>query len=184
MSSKDKRETITVKLTPGKDDDLINWWNRLPKGTNLPGENTRQNILKTMLRTALDLPIPPADADALDRLTAEFAAALDEERERRAALEQELQRQKTITANLPALVKQIASSSTPAALDDARVTELEQRIDSIMTWANGVHALLQNGAVAAASSSTVADEPAPVVEDGLTDAEQQQRARKLKKAQW
>lgn len=39
-------------------------------------------------------------------------------------------------------------------------------------------------AVNTASSSTVADEPAPVVEDGLTDAEQQQRARKLKKAQW
>src|SRR5258708_10763793 len=40
------RTTLTVKLTPGKDDDLINWLTSIPKGQ-------RQALVKSLLRDAI-----------------------------------------------------------------------------------------------------------------------------------
>jgi hypothetical protein len=42
--NRQKRITITLKLLPGKDDDLITWWLSLSIGS-------RQGLLKSMLRT-------------------------------------------------------------------------------------------------------------------------------------
>jgi hypothetical protein len=42
--NRQKRVTITLKLLPGKDDDLITWWLSLPVGS-------RQGLLKGVLRT-------------------------------------------------------------------------------------------------------------------------------------
>ncbi len=47
MDRQDKRVTLTVKLTVGKDDDLIEWLASLPKGR-------RQAAIKGVLRGALD----------------------------------------------------------------------------------------------------------------------------------
>lgn len=49
------RVTLTVKLTPGKDDDLIQWLASVPKGR-------RQSIIKTMLRETV-----PHDSSSVDR---------------------------------------------------------------------------------------------------------------------
>jgi hypothetical protein len=50
-----RRLTLTLKLTPGKDDDLIAWWLNLPLGS-------RQGQVKRLLRaSALDIPIPQVD---------------------------------------------------------------------------------------------------------------------------
>lgn len=41
--SRQKRVTITLKLLPGKDDDLIDWWVSIPAGG-------RQSLVKGVLR--------------------------------------------------------------------------------------------------------------------------------------
>lgn len=55
-----KRETITIKLTAGKDDVLIRWWQSLPKGDYKT--DGRQGVIKNVLLRGLDLPeqLPPA----------------------------------------------------------------------------------------------------------------------------
>ncbi len=52
-----RRLTLTVKLTPGKDDDLIAWWLGLPLGC-------RQRYIKRLLRASA-LGAPPVRADDL-----------------------------------------------------------------------------------------------------------------------
>jgi hypothetical protein len=47
MSDPIVRIPVTIKLTPGKDDDLIAWLASLPKGT-------RQAVIKDMLRDAVE----------------------------------------------------------------------------------------------------------------------------------
>lgn len=60
--AKDNRTTLTIKLTPGKDDALIKWWNGLDKGDYQSTDNTRQSSAKQALRRALDLPDAPTHA--------------------------------------------------------------------------------------------------------------------------
>lgn len=60
--AKDNRTTLTIKLSPGKDDSLIEWWEGLPKGDYLSTDNTRQSIAKQALRRALKMPEPPTHA--------------------------------------------------------------------------------------------------------------------------
>lgn len=50
MTTAKKRETATIKMTPGKDDDLIRWFRKLPKGE-------RNETLKNLLRAGLGKPI-------------------------------------------------------------------------------------------------------------------------------
>ena len=51
-----KRVTITLKLLPGKDDDLIDWWLSIPVGG-------RQSLVKGVLRAYAQqaLGLPPKD---------------------------------------------------------------------------------------------------------------------------
>lgn len=60
--AKDNRTTLTIKLSPGKDDSLIEWWEGLPKGDYQSTDNTRQSIAKQALRRALELPEAPTHA--------------------------------------------------------------------------------------------------------------------------
>ena len=60
MGRKDRRKTISIKLHPVHDRDLISWWDGLPKGSNKsePADDSRQSIGKRILRLYADLPIP------------------------------------------------------------------------------------------------------------------------------
>lgn len=72
------RVTATVQMTPGRDDDLIRWFRKLPKGE-------RNEALKNVLRLGLGksaVDYHPSNAAAPDGLP-----------DRLAALEEELQRQ-------------------------------------------------------------------------------------------
>lgn len=64
----DKRVTMTVKLRPGKDDDLIAWWQSLEPG-NFETDG-KQSIIKAVLRAGLELPQPHVETNGeLDPLT-------------------------------------------------------------------------------------------------------------------
>lgn len=69
----DNRITLTIKLSPGKDDALIDWWQGLPKGDYQSTDNTRQSLAKQALRRALNLPEAPtlavtSDSDEVEAL--------------------------------------------------------------------------------------------------------------------
>lgn len=51
--AKDKRITLTVKLTAGIDDDLIHWWMALERGSNKAPETSRNTHAKKVLRIAM-----------------------------------------------------------------------------------------------------------------------------------
>lgn len=65
--SRQKRVTITAKLLPGKDTDLIDWWLSIPAGS-------RQSLLKSVLRVyvqqTLGLPTQDDTAWIRERLAA------------------------------------------------------------------------------------------------------------------
>lgn len=71
----DQRETITIKLTPGKDDDLIQWWQSLPKGDHKT--DGRQGVVKSTLRAGLQYPIPEPQREKIEAIQHE----LDQRRE-------------------------------------------------------------------------------------------------------
>lgn len=68
----DNRVTMTIKLTPGKDDALIQWWESLQKGDYTAQGESRQFTAKQILRRGLSIPEetvqPIADADSLNRI--------------------------------------------------------------------------------------------------------------------
>lgn len=75
------RETITIKLTPGKDDDLIAWWESLPLGDyQTPG---RQRVIKQALRRALDMPatVEPSSPQPLTVDLSELYALIAQQRQ-------------------------------------------------------------------------------------------------------
>lgn len=188
-----QRIGLTAQLVIGEDDDLIQWWENIEPGTG----NT---ALKTLLRAALNMPIPQPDADtaaALEQLTADTAAAfnqvseaLDGERQRRADLEAELERIAAVTAQLPTIVKKLTPTPAPSApaIDSAEISGMKEQIAALMTWANEVHTLLQQGTPTDRQQEQPAPEvntdPAPTVENGLTEAEQAERAKRLRRSKW
>lgn len=190
---KDNRVTLTVKLHPVKDADLIQWLENLPMGDHTSIDTGRNFALKHLLRSALGLPIPTPTADAIQTLYTQTSAAfetvsaeLDSQRQRAADLQAELERIAAVTANLPTIVKKLAPAApTAPAVDTAEIEAIKQQIAALMTWANEVHGMIHNGTVQqSADVQPVATEPAPAVEDGLTEEELGQRKRRLKRAQW
>ena len=68
------RVSLTVKLTPGKDDDLINWWQSISVGKG-------QAIVKSILREYLErgqTETPSSKLDQIGRDTTWLRAALAE----------------------------------------------------------------------------------------------------------
>ena len=183
-----QRIGLTAQLVIGEDDDLIQWWESIEPGTG-------NAAIKTLLRAALNLPIPAPAADAIQQLYADTSAAfetvsaeLDTQRQQAADLQAELERIAAVTANLPTIVKKLAPAApTAPAVDPAELDSMKEQIAALMTWANEIHGIIHGGAAGnmqAADVQPVTTDPAPAVENGLSDDEQAARRKRLKRAQW
>lgn len=144
------RKTYALNLVMRKDDDLIQWLEHIPPGG-------RNQVLKTVLRCGLELPIPAPETDSIQKL------------------ESEVQNMKDVMSRLPTMLKQ-----QPGAVDMTRVDELERIVTNFQEWMSTitqrVESLMQGAPIENLSTIEAAPE--------LTLEDRQQRANKLKKARW
>lgn len=100
MTTASKRRTLSAKLTPGKDDPLIQWLDSVRRGD-------RNKAIKQALSTALQLPMPVMSSAANQD---EVTALREEVAQLRAALQQS--RQHPAAQELEQLREQLNSWST------------------------------------------------------------------------
>lgn len=165
----DRRRTITVKLTPGKDDDLIRWWKKLEKGDHTTPNGGKQEVAKRTLRLGIGLPQPQSEAPAIHITAQEAIEKLRDE------LYADLDR---------------ALSNMPTAADDAheRIQQLEQYIYGQLNEAaqhindlyNRVDELMRRPVQPSEAAPLPPVEPASQV----TDERLNERTKRLKKTTW
>lgn len=152
MAKRDTRFTVTIKLRPGKDDDIIAWWSQQQKGDHAtPG---RQDAAKDALRAGIGLPPPPPPPNPLEGLIeqvqaviAESTPSTDPEQVQRLIDQRVAQWQQRIENDLAAYIARvvseqvqgIASAPPPPPVEPApQVSEeqLERRANKLKktTW--------------------------------------------------
>lgn len=136
MTTAHKRATLTAKLTPGKDDDLLDWLDALPNGV-------KNTTIKNTLRAGMGLAPVDYSADDLDALRQQLDAlqqavaaipalvkhaSIDGAAERLAVVETELGRVGEWLNYLNARVEQ--ATSDPALLPPSPPAEETQQLDT------------------------------------------------------
>lgn len=173
-----KRRTVTIKLHPKNDADLVAWWDALERGT-FEESSGRQRTAKATMRAALGFVLPPeSDEAAVLRAELETAYKTIDALTRR--IDHQHDRLEQLTAavsNIPRLIGAVKTSgSTPA--DDTRLKELERQL----AWAvDTLNWFIEHGAPAAADSPDP-DEPTSTAQ--LSDDELREREDRLNKADW
>lgn len=114
-----ERVTLTLKLTVGKDDDLIAWWEALPSGK-------RQTIMKALLRDFIE---QSANKPSLDAQLGQIASDTAWLRDSLSGLPDYLAalfKQMTVAPVQP--IGEVADTERTGQLSDANVKRREHRI--------------------------------------------------------
>lgn len=165
--SKDKRVTVTIKLTPGRDDDLIIWWRNLQKGT-YHERSGKQEALKKFLRLGLDMPEPEQ-------------GLTEEEKNRLAQLESLVE----TLLNQPAGTSSVVDDKkflewadwTEKALNnlDARLKRKDQLEQEVKRLSDRVEQLLRSGLTGTFEQTE---------REQVTDKQLERRRQRLEKTDW
>lgn len=165
MAKVDKRETITIKLRPGRDDDLIRWWARL--------EGNKNSTIKSVLRSGLELP-EPAPTAAAD--TADVEALKGE----LSALYGELSALRQAVAQVPTLIRSQGGAAPGGPDYSADIAALYAELSTLREWAdNLVTALNQQ----IQGQSMIVDVPADST-PRMEDEKREQRRANMKRQKW
>jgi len=145
--AKDKRVTLTIKLLPDADSDIIKWWSSLPLGSNKNTTGSRNTYAKTVLRYAIK------EEDHIRELEAEkveLASQLQLEQTRVHDLQGDidlLRRQatkaydqqdrdikelRTILSRLPIIAEKAVQQFVPTQSDAGRLDDIQQQLNGLM----------------------------------------------------
>lgn len=156
------RKSLTAQLTPGLDDDLIEWRESLPDGK-------RNQTVKLLLRTAIGLPVPSHPVSESTELWAE------------------IDRLRSALANIPRLIESVHQ---PMTADAPTLDQMRRDVsEAFETMTGHINALVErvdvlsermSGGQTFAPTATSTIESAP----RMTDQELAQREKKLSRASW